>query len=133
MIDEKINNTLKELELGLKNIESARKQVEKTVTSYDDLSEATTEYVKSLGSLTTKVQELINLIGKDYIFRTKTFEQNCDKVIQTIDSASEKISGASEGFKLSLMNVENKLKYSLFFNIVTLVIVVFLLFYSEIK
>ena len=26
MIDEKITNTLKELELGLKNIESARKQ-----------------------------------------------------------------------------------------------------------
>lgn len=133
MIDEKINNTLKELELGLKNIESARKQVEKTVTSYDDLSETTTEYVKSLGSLTTKVQELINLIGKDYTSRTNTFEQNCDKVIQTIDNASEKLSGASEGFKFSLMNVENKLKYSLIFNIVTLAIAVLFLSYSVIK
>ena len=38
MIEEKINNSLKELEEGLKDIESARKQVEKTVSSYDGLT-----------------------------------------------------------------------------------------------
>ena len=34
MIEEKINNSLKELEQGLREIESARKQVEKTVSSF---------------------------------------------------------------------------------------------------
>ena len=37
MIDQKINNSLRELEQSLKNIDSARKQVEKTISSYDGL------------------------------------------------------------------------------------------------
>ena len=48
MIEEKINNSLKELEEGLKDIESARKQVEKTVSSYDGLTKTTAEYVTKL-------------------------------------------------------------------------------------
>ena len=47
MIDEKINNSLKELEQRLQNVESARKQVEKTVSSYDGLNKTTAEYVSS--------------------------------------------------------------------------------------
>ena len=43
MIDEKINNSLRELEQGLKNVESARKQVEKTVSSYDGLNKTTAD------------------------------------------------------------------------------------------
>lgn len=35
MIDEKINKTLSELEANLRNVESARKQVESTVNSYE--------------------------------------------------------------------------------------------------
>ena len=56
MIDEKINNSLRELEQGLKSMESARKQVEKTVNSYDGLNLATAEYVSKLGTITTKIQ-----------------------------------------------------------------------------
>ena len=37
MIDQRINDSLKELEQGLKNIDSARKQVERTINSYDGL------------------------------------------------------------------------------------------------
>ena len=47
MMDEKINNSLKELEQRLQNVESARKQVEKTVSSYDNLNKTTAEYVSS--------------------------------------------------------------------------------------
>ena len=50
MIDNKINKTLSELEDGLRNIESARRQVEKTVNSYRELKEVTIEYVNSLSS-----------------------------------------------------------------------------------
>ena len=52
MIEEKINNSLKELEQGLRDIESARKQVEKTVSSYDGLTKTTGDYVTKLGSIT---------------------------------------------------------------------------------
>ena len=45
MIDQRINDSLKELEQGLKNIDSARKQVERTINSYDGLHNSTSEYM----------------------------------------------------------------------------------------
>ena len=63
MIEEKINNSLKELEQGLREIESARKQVEKTVSSYDGLTKTTGDYVTKLGSI-TRVQGFIDRIKK---------------------------------------------------------------------
>ena len=51
MIDERINNSLKELESQLRNIESARKQVEKTVGSFDGLNATTNNYVQSLNAI----------------------------------------------------------------------------------
>ena len=40
MIDQRINDSLKELEQSLKNLDSARKQVEKTIESYDGLHDS---------------------------------------------------------------------------------------------
>ena len=48
MIDEKINKTLSELEANLRNVESARKQVESTVNSYEGIKAVTANYVKNL-------------------------------------------------------------------------------------
>ena len=48
MIDQRINDTLKELEQALINIDSARSQVEKTVNSFDGLNSSTSEYVSQL-------------------------------------------------------------------------------------
>lgn len=48
MIDQRINDSLMELEQGLKNIDSARKQVERTVNSYEGLRNSTSEYVTQL-------------------------------------------------------------------------------------
>ena len=45
MIDEKINKTLSELEANLRNVESARKQVESTVNSYEGIKAVTANYV----------------------------------------------------------------------------------------
>ena len=59
MIEEKINNSLKELEQGLREIESARKQVEKTVSSYDGLTKTTGDYVTKLGSIKPKCRNLL--------------------------------------------------------------------------
>ena len=121
MIDEKINNSLRELEQGLKNMESARKQVEKTVNSYDGLNSTTAEYVSKLGTITTKIQELVDTIGKDYSQKVKAFEKDRETVINASSAATEKLSKASEEFKDSLIEIQTKLKYSLLVNAVSFV------------
>ena len=121
MIDEKINNSLRELEQGLKNVESARKQVEKTVSSYDGLNKTTTQYVSQLGVITNKVKELVDSIGKDYDQKVKAFEKDRDIVIKASNAATEKLSNATEEFKESLFGIQTKLKYSLIVNAVSLV------------
>lgn len=128
MIDEKINNSLRELEQGLKNIESARKQVEKTVNSYDGLNSATTEYVSKLGTITTKIQELVDTIGEDYSQKVKAFEKDRETVINVSTAAIEKLSIATEEFKNSLFEIQTKLKYSLFVNAVSIVAIAIIIF-----
>ena len=123
MIDEKINNSLRELEQGLKSMESARKQVEKTVNSYDGLNSTTAEYVSKLGTITTKIQELVDTIGKDYDQKVKVFEKDRDTVIKASTAATESLSNATEEFKDSLTEIRTKLKYSLIVNAVSLVVI----------
>lgn len=129
MIEEKINNSLKELEEGLKDIESARKQVEKTVNSYDGLKSTTSEYVSKLSIITTKIQELVDTIGKDYSQKVKAFEKDRDIVIKASTAATEKLSNATEEFKDSLTEIQTKLKYSLIINAVSLVAIGSILFF----
>lgn len=123
MIDEKINKTLKELEQGLQNVESARKQVERTVSSFSNLNTTTLEYVSKLGTITTKVQELVGYVGKDYAQRVKDFEKDRETVIKSSNAATEKLSNATEEFKDSLFEIQTKLKYSLIVNAVSLVVI----------
>ena len=123
MIDEKINKTLKELEQGLQNVESARKQVERTVSSFSNLNTTTLEYVSKLGTITTKVQELVGYVGKDYAQKVKDFEKDREAVIKSSNAATEKLSNATEEFKDSLFEIQAKLKYSLIVNAVSLVVI----------
>ena len=124
MIDEQINNSLKELEQGLQNVESARKQVEKTVKSYDGLNTTTAEYVKKLGTVTTKIQELVDNIGKDYAKKVKDFEKDRTTIINASNAATEKLSKTTEEFNDSLSDLKAKLTYSLIVNVLSLVAIV---------
>ena len=127
MIDEKINNSLKELEQDLKDIESARKQVEKTVRSYDGLNKTTGEYVTKLGTITTKIQELVNSIDKDYSQKLKNFEKDRDSIINAANTATEKLSMATEEFNNTLPELKSKTNQSLVFNVISSIIVIILL------
>ena len=118
MIDQKINDSLKELEQGLKNIDSARKQVERTINSYDGLHNSTSEYVIQLRTLTTKVKELVTAIGVDYNQKVAAFDKDRKSVIESANSASQKLSEATDSFKNSLNMIETKLNYSLIINII---------------
>lgn len=122
MIDQRINDSLKELEQGLKNIDSARKQVERTINSYDGLHNSTSEYVTQLGKLTTKVKELVTAIGTDYNQKATAFDKDRKVIVDSANSAIHELSNSTETFKNSLNNVENKLKYSLIVNITLFVI-----------
>ena len=64
---EEVKRELTELEANLRKLESAREQVEKTVSSYDGLNSTTTEYVSKLNIITTKIRELVDVVGKDYV------------------------------------------------------------------
>ena len=128
MIDERINNSLRELEQGLKNVESARKQVEKTVNAYNDLKNTTSAYVSQLNVISAKVKELVHLVGNDYDQKVKTFEKDRDSIITASNAAIEKLSTATEEFKDSLFKIQTKLKYSLVVNIVSLAAIILMVF-----
>ena len=130
MIDQRINDSLKELEQGLKNIDSARKQVERTINSYDGLHNSTSEYVTQLRDLTTKVKELVAAIGTHYNQKVAAFEKDRKSVIDSANSASQKLSEATDSFRNSLNKVESRLNYSLAINFVLAIILGVVIIYT---
>lgn len=128
MIDERINNSLKELEQGLKDIESARKQVEKTVNSYDGLKQKTGEYVSTLSNVTIKIKEIVDSIGKDYDQKVKAFEIDRESVVNSATAATKELSEATDGFKESLSRIKKELKYCLIINAVSLIAIIAIVF-----
>lgn len=122
MIDQRINDSLKELEQSLKNLDSARKQVEKTIESYDGLHDSASEYVAQLKKITTKVEELIAAVGTDYKQKVEEFDKDCKSIIESANSSSQKLSEATGSFNNSLNKIEAKQNYSLIINVVLAVI-----------
>jgi hypothetical protein len=86
------------------------------------------EYVSKLGTITTKVQELVGYVGKDYAQKVKDFEKDREAVIKSSNTATEKLSNATEEFKESLFEIQTKLKYSLIVNAVSLVAIAAIVF-----
>lgn len=128
MIDQKINDSLKSLEQELRNIESARKQVEKTVDAYNGLNSSTSQYVQNLSSLTTKVKDLVAAVENDYSSKMSSFEKERKSIIDSANAASNKLAEATDSFRESLGNVENKLKYSLILDIIMILALIALSF-----
>lgn len=128
MIDQRINDSLKELEQGLKNIDSARKQVERTVNSYDGLRNSTSEYVAQLDSLTAKVKELVAAVATDYNQKVEAFDNDRKTIVDSANSAIQELSSLTDTLKRSLNSVESKLKISLSINVVIVVILVIIAF-----
>lgn len=121
-MDQRINDSLKELEQSLKNLDSARKQVEKTIESYEGLHDSVSEYVAQLEKITTKVEELIVVVGTDYKQKVKGFDNDCKSIIESANSASQKLSEATDSFNNSLNKIEAKQNYNLIINVVLAII-----------
>lgn len=122
MIDQRINDSLKELEQSLKNLDSARKQVEKTIESYDGLHDSASEYVAQLKKIATKVEELIAAVGTDYKQKVEEFDKDCKSIIESANSASQKLSEATDSFNNLLNKIEKKQNYSMIINIILAII-----------
>ena len=129
MIDQKINNSLKELEQNLKDIDSARKQVETIVNSYNGLNNSTKEYISTLGSSTIKIEDLIIAITNDYKLKVLEMEKDRTNIVESANKASSRLSEASMSFKNSLDSINNKIKYCIIINALTILALVIIFFF----
>ena len=135
MIDEKINKTLSELEANLRNVESARKQVESTVNAYDGFKTVTENYVKSLSSISDNLNAIINAIGEDYnnnveSFRkdSKTIVNSCNTLISKIDNVVEEI---KSDVSLQIKRFHKKFTYVIICNVIVWITILVIFFINK--
>lgn len=88
MIDEKINTSLIEIERELQNISSARRQVDKTVASYEELKVATASYKDSLNKITKSLTDLV-----------ANFRTNYEEIMKASSSAIKNLNEAADSVK----------------------------------
>lgn len=135
MIDEKINKTLSELEANLRNVESARKQVESTVNSYEGIKAVTANYVKNLSSIENNLHALITAIGADYEKNTDSFQRDykeittsCNSLISKINDAVENINGKVSS---QIDKIHKKFMYVIICSVIVWVTMLMLFFISK--
>ena len=94
-----INTSLERLEQSLKDIQSAKQQVEKTVETSDKLQGVVSKYVSSLDTLLKGVQDWVKEISSfqssNITDLEKTIEKvrkSCDKVIENFTTSTNKLS-----------------------------------------
>ena len=117
MIDQRINDSLKELEKNLQAIESSKQQVENTIKSYKGLKDATSDYVVKLSDLTLKVKGLIKTIDEDYSNKLKDLEADRKSIVENANKATKQLSEATDSLQNSFRGFEFKLMISLILNI----------------
>lgn len=135
MIDEKINKTLSELEVNLRNIESARKQVENTINSYDGLKTVTANYVKSLSAIKDNLDAIVAAIGADYRNNTESFRRDCNEITTSCNSLLSKINDTIESIKGEVSSqidrFHKKFMYVIICNVIVWVTMLILFFINK--
>lgn len=132
MIDDKINESLKEIERELQNVKSARNQVDSTVASYEALKNATSSYVTSMNNIKEEVTKLVKVVGDDYKGITADFKKQQGEIHAMAKSALESISEAATQVETSVANsiksIQTKLTIALVINTLTIIAIVALHF-----
>ena len=123
MINEKIENSLKELEQCLNDVESARKQVESVVNAYGSLESSIVGYVNTLETTNARIAEIIEHIGNDYDQKIIEFETDRETIIQSSNSVIEKLNTATAAFQSSLSGLQKRVKYNLILNVASILII----------
>lgn len=104
MIDEKINEALAELAKSLKDLDSARRQVDSTVEAYGQLSKATTEYAANMASVQKSIEKLVATIGDNYQGDVNRLKAKSEIVIA---SCKAKLDHAATTFANSVSATKN--------------------------
>lgn len=132
MIDERINQSLMQLEAQLKDVKSAREQVESTVNSFDGLKSTTSSYVTSLKNIETKLTEIVSLVGNDYKSKVNEFEKGQDAIVKSCNEAIDKVKNTAYKIKkdvsLNIKSIQDKLKYILIANLAIFVALIIMFF-----
>lgn len=135
MIDDRINKTLSELESNLRNIESARKQVEDTVKSYDGLRNVTTDYVNTLSAVNDNLNKLVDLVGEDYASKVRLFENDRKSIIDSCNAAIDAVNSSardvSTQVKENIRAFHKKFVYVLVANAITIITIIILFFVTK--
>ena len=101
-----INKALERLEKNLCDVDSARKQVEKTVACSTDLQNIVNGYVASLDSLVQDIEQLINDLTNYKSLKTTELETSIKKIEdaceRTMDSFNKMVADSSVNFKKKL-------------------------------
>lgn len=101
-----INKALERLEENLKNVDSARKQVENTVASSADLQNIVNGYVASLDSLVQDIEQLINDLANYKSLKTDELESSIHKIDaaceKTVEAFKKMLAAAEDDFKMKL-------------------------------
>ena len=121
MIDEKINTSLIEIERELQNISSARRQVDKTVASYEELKVATASYKDSLNQITKSLTDLV-----------ANFRTNYEEIMKASSSAIKNLNEAADSGKKEVgdkvSSLDNRLYIILAMNAILIAITIALHF-----
>lgn len=121
MIDEKINTSLIEIERELQNISSARRQVDKTVASYEELKVATASYKDSLNQITKSLTDLV-----------ANFRTNYEEIMKASSSAIKNLNEAADSVKKEVgdkvSSLDNRLYIILAMNAILIAITIALHF-----
>ena len=117
MIDDRINTALRELERELRNIDSARNQVVKTVNSFNGLSNTTKEYIDQLAAIMRKLKDLSELVEHD-------FDNKSTALVGVMENINDAVSKITTGFSENVKAVQKKLHYTLIMNVVIAVVAI---------
>lgn len=93
-----INSALERLENNLKDVDSARLQVEKTIASSNNLQSTISSFVKSLNSLHENVENLIADLERFQTLKKSDLEASVDNFMSSCESA---INSFNNGIELS--------------------------------
>lgn len=133
MIDERINKTLVELERQLKEVDSAKKQVERTVDAYDGLKKTTKDYSNSLENIQSTLNEIVKLVGEDYSNKVKIFEEEIVKIQtlakESIETTNKAAISVTDSVSKVIKSTQTKLTISIVISLITMATVLIVQFF----
>ena len=113
-MEERINQTLIQIENDLRSVQSARKQVDSVVESSSQLKEKVGTFVSDVSNLSKQVEKLMHSInekGKDNLTKFKESLDALDKsCAEIISSFEEKAAVASDSVKNEVNNLHGEIE-----------------------